>query len=63
MTHEVATVAIGSGTDVAMENIGVTLGKGDLRGIPHVRACRKQRKPVVLDGVEAEVCIPIGDIG
>jgi len=36
-----AGIAMGSGTDVAMESAGVTLLKGDLRGIVKARALSK----------------------
>ena len=38
-----AGIAMGTGTDIAMESAGVTLVKGDLRGI--VRAIRLGRAP------------------
>ena len=37
-------IAMGTGTDVAIENAGITLVKGDLRGI--VRACKLSRATV-----------------
>ena len=36
-------IAMGTGTDVAMESAGVTLVKGDLRGIVRARACSGDR--------------------
>jgi Cu+-exporting ATPase len=37
-------IAMGTGTDVAIENAGITLVKGDLRGI--VRACKLSRSAI-----------------
>ena len=36
-------IPMGTGTDVAMESAGVTLVKGDLRGIVRARACSGDR--------------------
>lgn len=61
-------IAMGTGTDVAMESAGVTLVKGDLRGI--VRAIRLSRKTsaairqnLVLAFAYNAICIPAAAFG
>ena len=42
-------IAMGTGTDVAMESAGVTLVKGDLRGIVRARRLSQDRKSTRLN--------------
>jgi Cu+-exporting ATPase len=57
-------IAMGTGTDVAMESAGVTLVRGDLRGIARARALSKRtmsnvQQNLALAFVYNAVCIPI----
>jgi Cu+-exporting ATPase len=57
-------IAMGTGTDVAMESAGVTLVKGDLRGIARardlsIRTMRNIRQNLTLAFAYNAVCIPI----
>jgi Cu+-exporting ATPase len=57
-------IAMGTGTDVAMESAGVTLVKGDLRGIVRARDISKKtmsnvRQNLTLAFAYNAVCIPI----
>src|SRR5262249_9375915 len=57
-------IAMGTGTDVAIESAGATLGKGDLRGIARARplsraTMRNIRHNLVLAFVYNTVSIPV----
>jgi len=57
-------IAMGTGTDVAMESAGVTLVKGDLRGIARARDISKRtmsnvRQNLTLAFAYNAICIPI----
>src|SRR5438046_10320352 len=57
-------IAMGTGTDIAMQSAGITLIKGDLRGIVRVRALsratmRNIRQNLSLAFVYNMICIPI----
>lgn len=57
-------IAMGTGTDVAMQNAGVTLVKGDLMGIVHAQQLSKQvmrniRENLFLAFIYNILCIPI----
>jgi Cu+-exporting ATPase len=55
---------MGTGTDVAIQNAGVTLVKGDLMGIVHAKQLSKQvmrniRENLFLAFIYNILCIPI----
>jgi Cu+-exporting ATPase len=61
-------IAMGSGTDIAMESAGVTLVKGDLRGIVRARrlsvaTAANIRQNLFLAFVYNAVCVPLAALG
>jgi Cu+-exporting ATPase len=61
-------IAMGTGTDVAMESAGVTLVKGDLRGIVRARKLSQAtsaaiRQNLFLAFVYNGVCVPLAALG
>jgi Cu+-exporting ATPase len=61
-------IALGTGTDVAIESAGITLVKGDLRGIAEARrmsrlTVKTVRQNLFLAFVYNAVSIPVGALG
>jgi cation transport ATPase len=52
-------IAMGTGTDVAMESAGVTLVEGDLRGIARGGSIRYRRRWLI-DDIRKAVCTNVG---